>query len=82
MSALELYTKAANESKGMYHIGAIRNLRMYINITSIEQLAKEIDQLNDPDLLRTLIEAGLSADMQKVVTDRYDEIQKRRAGVT
>jgi len=80
MSALELYAKIANEAKGMFHIGAIRNLRMYINTTKQDQLRLEIERITDTDLLRTLIEAGLNAYLQKIVTHRYDEIQKSKAG--
>ena len=80
MSALEIYAKGALESKGMFHIGAIRNLRMYINTTPQDQLRLEIERITDTDLLRTLIEAGLNAYLQKIVTCRYDEIQKSKTG--
>jgi hypothetical protein len=81
MSALETYTKAAKEARGVFHIAAVRNLRMYINTTPVSEMRREIDAINDTEQLRTLIEAGLNAYLQKIVTDRYDEIQKRRAGV-
>jgi len=81
MSALETYTKGAYEAKGMFHITAIRNLRMYINTTPEDKLIEEIDKINSTDLLRTIIEAGVNARLQLAVTRRYDEIQKRRAGV-
>jgi predicted xylose isomerase-like sugar epimerase len=81
MSALETYTKAAKEARGIMHIAAIRNLRMYIRNEKPRDLIKEIDKINDTEQLRTLIEAGLDAILQMHVVDRYDEIQKRRAGV-
>jgi len=81
MSALETYAKGAKEARGMFHIAAIRNLRIYMNNEKQVDLIQEIEHINDPDLLRTLIEAGLNAILQKVVTDRALEIVKRRAGV-
>jgi hypothetical protein len=53
---------------------------MYINNTPESDILYQIQHINDPDLLRTLIEAGVNETLQKAVVARVDEIQKRMRG--
>jgi hypothetical protein len=80
MSALELFAREAMKTKGVWHINAIRTLRGYINSASDEELLKAITFINDTDLLRTLIEAGLHEPILTAVTKRAEEIPKRMRG--
>ena len=80
MSALELYAKEAMKTKGIFHMNAIRALRDYIRHTSDEELLKAIDKINDTEILRTMIEAGLHEPILTAVTKRAEEIPKRMRG--
>jgi hypothetical protein len=79
MSALELYLKAIKESRGVEHLNAVRNLRVYLDITPLEDVIKAIQSINDITLLRYLVEAGLKPTLLWYATKQYD-ILKRRAG--
>jgi len=80
MSALELFAKEAEKTKGVWHMNAIRTLRGYIRSASNEELLEAIKHINSVDLLRTLIEAGLHEPILKAVTKRAEEIPKRMRG--
>lgn len=67
MSALEHYLKAARDAKGIWHKGQIIDLRMYIANTPRNELIAAIKTIKEQDLLRTLWEAGLDTELQKVV---------------
>lgn len=81
MNALDIYTKAAVDAKGMDHIKAIQTLRQYMKITLEVDLLGEIEHLNTPEQLRVMIEAGCTLAEQHAVTTRYDDLTKRMAGV-
>lgn len=81
MPALEIYTKAVVDSKGMDHLKAIQTLREYMHITPEVDIVIEILHLNTPEQLRAMIEAGCNpAELYAAVT-RYDDLVKRMAGV-
>jgi hypothetical protein len=76
MSALETYLKAAKESKGWMHVGAIRNARQYIKLTPRDDIRTAIRRITDPDLLRLLWEVGLNSDLQYIVIKQQEKIAK------
>lgn len=80
MSALEIYARAALAVKGVWHMNAIRSLRDYIRQSSDEALLQSIKLINDVDILRTMIEAGLHEPILTAVTKRAEEIPKRMRG--
>ena len=78
MSMLRYYTTRAAETKGLQHQAVIANLRNYIKTTPIEQLLDAIAHINKLEQLKALWEAGLTADLQKTVLRRYEELTQRR----
>jgi len=80
MAALELHAKQALIVKGVWHLNAIRALREYIRQTSEKDLLEAIDKINDVDVLRTLLEAGLHEPLLTAVTRRAEEIPRRMRG--
>ena len=80
MSALELYAKQVRETKGIQHMHALDSLRRYMNITPIDELIRHINTITDPDILRTLIEAGLRGDVWKALVRRADMLRKEKEG--
>jgi len=75
---LRYYTTRAAETKGLQHQAVIANLRNYIKTTPIEQLLDAIAHINKLEQLKALWEAGLTADLQKTVLRRYEELTQRR----
>jgi len=80
MSALELYAKEALRTRGVQHMHALDSLRRYINLTPEDELIRTINTLTDPDILRTLIEAGLRGDVWKALVRRADMLRKEKEG--
>jgi len=76
MSALDIYLEEAVNTKGMWHLGAVGALRVYMKETSKDELIKAIKNIDEPRKLRVLMEAGLNAELMKAVTDRYDTLTK------
>jgi len=76
MSALETYLKACATALGGYRVAAIRNLRMYMNLTSEDELVMAIMQITDPTLLRYLWAAGLTSRLQQVVIAQQEKLAK------
>jgi len=70
MSALELYAKAALETKGIAHLQAISSLRKYLLQITDEEATRYINMITDLNILRTLIEAGMRAALLKAVLSR------------
>jgi len=52
----------------------ISELRAYIRQTKIEELTEAIKRIEDPNLLRTLWEAGLNRFLQQAVLKRMEEL--------
>lgn len=71
---LKRYVKSTSETFGLLHQLKLRALRNYIKTTSEEQLEKELRDIEDTKLLRTLWEAGLSARLQEVVLEQLKKI--------
>jgi len=80
MSALELYAKQVRQTKGIQHMHALDSLRRYMNLTPIDELIRTINTITDPDILRTLIEAGLRGDVWKALVRRADMLRKEKEG--
>ena len=80
MSALELLLTEAYKTRGFMHLSAIRALRQYINQLTEEELITAIDKLNDLEIMRTLVEAGLKARPLAALVRRQEELTKRMAG--
>ena len=78
MSMLRYYTTRAAETKGLQHQATIANLRNYIKTTPTDQLLDAIAHISRLEQLKALWEAGLTADLQKAVLRRYEELAQRR----
>lgn len=72
MSALELYARQAIQTKGTQHSHAIDSLRRYINLTSIADLILYINTITDPEVLRTLQEAGMRGEAHSALIRRMN----------
>jgi len=59
---------------------AIVSLRQYIRLTPAEELIKYINMITDPDILRTLLEAGMWSDIWIAVVKRGEILRKEKAG--
>ena len=75
MSALEIYLKAARDSKGIEHMGAISNLRAYMRLSTDKEIYDAIYRIQDIDLFRHLIEAGLKPELLRITLKRYDALK-------
>jgi len=62
------------ETSGLVRQSNLRVLRDHLKTQTEEQISKEIKEMETPRQLRVMWEAGLSAPLQKAVTDRLDEI--------
>lgn len=71
---LERLAKSVAESYGLLHQSNLRALRVYIKITSEEELIKQVMEIKNTLLLRTLWEAGLSSGLQEAVLKRLEKI--------
>jgi len=75
---LRYYTTRAAETKGLQHQAVIANLRSYVKTTPMPELLDAIAHINKLEQLKALWEAGLTADLQKAVLRRYEELAQRR----
>lgn len=66
--------KSVSESFGLLHQSNLRVLRNYIKVTPEEELVKEMVEIKEVALLRTLWEAGLSSGLQDVVLEKLEEL--------
>lgn len=78
MSALERYAKRTYETRGLLHQRNLAVLRNYLGTTPEDDLRKEVYELTDLNLLKTLWEAGLKPRQQLWVLNRYEQIVGRR----
>ena len=70
MSAIEMYLKEAQTTKGTWHKMVISNLRNYMAETPEELIISAINKIQDPLLLPILWEVGLSQTLQDVSNKR------------
>jgi len=75
---LEVYLKRLLETRGFAHKEVLFRLRDYLRKTPERDVAKQIRDIWDLDLLRYLWEAGLSGYLQRVVLYQFREIEKVR----
>lgn len=75
MSALEIYLKTIRDSKGLEHMSAVQNLRAYIGLSTTKEIYEAIYRLQDIDLFRHLIEAGLKPELLRITLKRYDALK-------
>ena len=75
---LERYTWQTLQSKGLLHQRYLAILRNYLKTTPIADLEFAIRRITKIEELKTLWEAGLSAELQKIVLRRYEELTGRR----
>jgi len=78
MSALELYAKQVIGTKGTEHMAALISLRSYLRLTKEEELNKYINMITDPEILRTLLEAGMRATTHKTTILRLQLLMKEQ----
>ena len=71
---LERLAREVTESYGLLHQAYLRALRNYIKTTSEEELVKQVIEIKEVALLRTLWEAGLSSRLQEVVLERLEKL--------
>jgi hypothetical protein len=79
-SALELYAKQVRTTKGTQHLAALDSLRRYIRLTPMDELIRYINMITDPDILRTLMEAGMRAEAWTAAVRRADMLRKEKEG--
>jgi len=77
MAALELLARQALKARGLRHVEAIQTLRMYMRETPKEDLIRAINRIRKVELFRILWEAGLDADLQRLVLQRIRELTGR-----
>ena len=75
---LSFYANRANKSRGLDHMAAITTLRTYINNTGDKKLFEEIRRIRHPDLIRTMVEAGLKPTIMKAALAQHDRLTYRR----
>jgi hypothetical protein len=78
MSALELYAKQIINTKGTQHLAMLESLRSYIRLTSEDELIRYINMITDPEILRTLIEAGMRGTTHKATISRLNLLMKEQ----
>ncbi len=59
MNRLRTFTTRVRDTHGMNHQLMLQGLRQYIKETGTEQLEREINELDDFNLLRAMQEAGV-----------------------
>ena len=80
MSALKLYAKQVRQTKGTQHLAALEALRSYMRLTTEENIIRYVNMITDPDILRTLIEAGMRATTHKTTILRLQLLMKEKEG--
>ena len=76
--ALRVYTEKVRDSVGLAHQIALRSLRWYLKNTKLQSFKEQVGTITDITLLKTLWEAGLNSEQQKIVLARYEELKRRR----
>jgi hypothetical protein len=70
MSAIEMYLKEAQTTKGTWHKAVIANLRDYMSKTPEPEIISAINKIKDYTLLTAMWEVGLSQNLQDIVNKR------------
>ena len=70
MSAIELYLKEAQITRGTWHKVVINNLREYMRLLHEEEIISAINKIKDPLLFPILWEVGLSQNLQDIANKR------------
>ena len=70
MSAIELYLKEAQQTKGTWHKIVINNLREYMRKQPQEEIISAINKIKDTKQLLILWEVGLSQNLQDIANKR------------
>ena len=78
MSALELYAKAVRGTKGTQHLHSLTSLRSYMALTSTDELIRYVNMITDPDILRTIQEAGARGELYKALISRMNLLMKEQ----
>ena len=76
--ALRVYAEKVRDSVGLAHQIALRSLRWYLKNTKLQSFKEQVGTITDINLLKTLWEAGLNSEQQKIVLARYEELKRRR----
>ena len=76
--ALRVYADKVRDSVGLAHQIALRSLRWYLKTTKLQSFKEQVNTITDINLLKTLWEAGLNSEQQKIVLARYEELKRRR----
>lgn len=71
---LERMARSVSETYGMLHQMNLRALRNYIKTTPEEELIKQVANVREAILLRSLWEAGLSSGLQEAVLERLEKL--------
>lgn len=74
MNRLQTLLKTASTSHGMLHSLNVKYVRTYIRQTSTESLIRDLERIDDLDLLRTLQEVGVPARIQAVYYEKIAEV--------
>ena len=74
MNRLRTFARRVRETHGMNHQLALQGLRQYIKETGTEQLEREINELDDYNLLRALQEAGMPKRVFETYLRRIREV--------
>jgi len=82
MSALERMLKQAQETKGMWHKGTIRDIRQYIELSKTDDIRKAIKEIKDQSLLRLLWEVGLNSILQATLLEHSRRLAAEQGGAT
>jgi len=72
--ALEYLARRTRETLGLEHIANLMILRDYLKRTPEKVIIEEIGRITEPDILKTLWEAGLRWEQQKKVIERLKEL--------
>lgn len=81
MSMLTRYIKECKETRGIYHMFALRTLRRYLKSEPEEHLIDAISEITNDASLRILVEAGLKPPLMAAILRRSEELRLRRRGV-
>lgn len=80
MSMLTRYVKRCKETRGIYHMMAVKTLRAYLKSEPEESLIGAILEITNDASLRILVEAGLKPPLLAAALRRSEELRLRRKG--
>lgn len=74
MASLEELCRMVRDSRGMIHIVRLGVLRDYLKTTTPYSFKTDIASINDVELLRALVEAGVRRELQRAFNARLREL--------